>query len=90
MGRLQGKVAIVTGAAGGIGSAISRAFAAEGAAVVGVDIDQNGLQATGETVRAAKARAATLCADVAEEDTAKAAVSLSRAASTEPPSAEPG
>jgi NAD(P)-dependent dehydrogenase (short-subunit alcohol dehydrogenase family) len=75
MGRLRGKVAIVTGAAGGIGFAISLAFAAEGAAVVGVDIDENGLQATGEAVRATGGRAATLCADVAEEDTAQAAVS---------------
>ena len=43
MGRLQGKVAIVTGAGGGIGTAISRQFACEGAAVVGVDIDAGAL-----------------------------------------------
>ena len=75
MGRLQNKVAIITGAAGGIGSAISRAFAAEGAAVLGIDIDQNALEAMGGAVRAENARAATLCADVADEDTAKTAVS---------------
>jgi NAD(P)-dependent dehydrogenase (short-subunit alcohol dehydrogenase family) len=43
MGRLQGKVAIVTGAGGGIGTAISRQFACEGASVVGVDIDAGAL-----------------------------------------------
>jgi NAD(P)-dependent dehydrogenase (short-subunit alcohol dehydrogenase family) len=36
-GRLTGRIAIVTGAAQGIGAAISRRFAAEGAVVVGID-----------------------------------------------------
>lgn len=38
MDRLSGKVAIVTGAAGGIGSAIARRFVEEGAQVVLTDI----------------------------------------------------
>ncbi|MEP6954676.1 MAG: SDR family oxidoreductase [Solirubrobacteraceae bacterium] len=38
MGRLDGKVCVVTGAAGGIGSATVDAFAREGAKVVGVDL----------------------------------------------------
>lgn len=38
MARLDGKVAIVTGAAGGLGGAIARRFAAEGARVVATDI----------------------------------------------------
>src|SRR6478672_11773038 len=37
-GRLDGKVCVVTGAAGGIGSATVEAFAREGARVVGVDL----------------------------------------------------
>ena len=38
MGRLDGKVCVITGAAGGIGGAAVRAFDAEGATVVGVDL----------------------------------------------------
>jgi NAD(P)-dependent dehydrogenase (short-subunit alcohol dehydrogenase family) len=74
MGRLQGKAAIVTGAGGGIGAAICRQFAAEGAAVIGVDIDAGALEQTAAAVRAAGGRVATLCADVAEEATAQDAV----------------
>ncbi|MBI5104503.1 MAG: SDR family oxidoreductase [Solirubrobacterales bacterium] len=37
-GRLEGKVAVVTGAAGGIGAATVEAFQREGATVVGVDL----------------------------------------------------
>ena len=43
-GLLQGKVALITGAAGGIGSAVSRRFAAEGASVILVDIDVHRLK----------------------------------------------
>ena len=43
--RLDGKVAVVTGAASGIGRAIARRFVAEGSAVVGGDLDKAGLAA---------------------------------------------
>ena len=39
-GRVEGKVAIVTGGAGGIGSATARALAREGASVAVLDIDR--------------------------------------------------
>ena len=39
MARLEGRVAIVTGAAAGIGAAIARAFVSEGARVVVADRD---------------------------------------------------
>ncbi len=40
-GRLHGKIALITGAAGGIGSAIVRRFLAEGASIVANDLSRN-------------------------------------------------
>ncbi len=51
MGRLDGKVAIITGAARGIGKATARLFAREGARVVVTDIDEATGQATAEEIR---------------------------------------
>src|SRR5580700_3675255 len=42
MGKLDKKVAVVTGGGSGIGAATSRLFAAEGARVIIADIDENG------------------------------------------------
>jgi NAD(P)-dependent dehydrogenase (short-subunit alcohol dehydrogenase family) len=41
MGRLDGKVCVITGAAGGIGAASAQLFSAEGAHVVGVDLAES-------------------------------------------------
>ncbi|MEE8167081.1 MAG: SDR family NAD(P)-dependent oxidoreductase, partial [Myxococcota bacterium] len=44
MGRLEAKVALVTGGSGGIGSATLRRFVQEGAAVVCADLNEEGGQ----------------------------------------------
>ena len=53
--RLAGRIAIVTGAAGAIGAATARAFAAEGAAVALLDLDAASLDATAATITGALA-----------------------------------
>ena len=78
MARLHGKVAIVTGAGGGIGSAICRQFAAEGALLLAIDIDAGALDRMAAAVRAAGGKVSTLTADVAEEATAQAAVARAK------------
>ena len=45
---MEGKIAVVTGAAGGIGSAVSDAFAGAGAVVVGLDREQADVTQAGE------------------------------------------
>jgi meso-butanediol dehydrogenase/(S,S)-butanediol dehydrogenase/diacetyl reductase len=52
-GRLAGKVALITGTAGGQGRAAALLFAAEGAIVVGTDVQADGAAETVELVRAA-------------------------------------
>jgi NAD(P)-dependent dehydrogenase (short-subunit alcohol dehydrogenase family) len=56
-GRLEGKVALITGSAQGIGKASALAFAGEGAFVVVVDINREGGQKTASEVRSAGGRA---------------------------------
>jgi NAD(P)-dependent dehydrogenase (short-subunit alcohol dehydrogenase family) len=50
-GRLQGKIALITGVGGGMGVAAARRFAAEGARVVGCDLDEQGAATTEQLVR---------------------------------------
>ena len=52
MGRLEGKTAIVTGAASGIGRASARLFAREGARVLAVDREAAALDETVASIRA--------------------------------------
>ena len=64
--RLQDKVAVITGAADGIGMAIARAYAAEGAIVVLSDISEERGEAVATAIQASKGRATFLRCDVAE------------------------
>lgn len=50
MGRVAGKVAVVTGAASGIGAAIARAFVDEGAKVLVADLNGSGASAVAESL----------------------------------------
>jgi NAD(P)-dependent dehydrogenase (short-subunit alcohol dehydrogenase family) len=65
-GRLQGKVCVITGVAGGIGGATATLFAREGARVVGVDLAEHSI---GEM---------PLQADVADEDAVRAIYTRAR------------
>ena len=66
LGRLDGKIAIVTGAGGGIGQAVCQAFAREGASIVGADIDGDALAKTDQLVESEGGKIRTLTGDVSE------------------------
>ena len=53
MGRLEGKVAVITGAGRGIGRATATRFAAEGAAVVVNDVDPEPAEETAAEIKEA-------------------------------------
>ncbi len=67
MGALDGKVALVTAAGGGIAGAIARRFGAEGAAVCCVDIVAETVAQTAADIEAASGRAVARLCDVSDE-----------------------
>jgi NAD(P)-dependent dehydrogenase (short-subunit alcohol dehydrogenase family) len=67
MGRLAGKVAIVTGAASGIGRASAVLFAREGASLIIVDRDADGLNATEQSIVESGGQAELYVGDVGSE-----------------------
>jgi NAD(P)-dependent dehydrogenase (short-subunit alcohol dehydrogenase family) len=62
--RYAGRVALVTGAGSGIGQAVAVQLAEEGAVVVGVDVDTQGLEATEKLIRAAGHTATLVTGDI--------------------------
>lgn len=67
MGRLEGKVAIVTGAGSGIGEATARRFAAEGAHLLVQSRQASKAEATVAAIRDAGGTAASMAGDLSEE-----------------------
>ena len=72
MGQFDDKVAIVTGAGGGIGQAYAEAIAGEGAAVVVADINAEGAERVAAGISAAGGRAIAVTVDVSDPDSAAA------------------
>lgn len=72
--RLNGKVAIVSGAGSGIGAATARVLAAQGASVVVAEIDQQSGKRVAAEIRAAGCDARFIVCDVREEASIKAMV----------------
>ena len=70
MSRLEGKVAVITGATGGIGSAAARLFADEGARVALVDLDEAALRQTASSI--GEDKASYTVADVTQPDQTQA------------------
>jgi meso-butanediol dehydrogenase/(S,S)-butanediol dehydrogenase/diacetyl reductase len=72
--RFDGKHALVTGAASGIGRATAERLAAEGARVFCADIDQGGLEDTAEAIRAAGGQVSTGKLDVRDAESCRGCV----------------
>jgi NAD(P)-dependent dehydrogenase (short-subunit alcohol dehydrogenase family) len=79
-GRLEGKVALITGAGGGIGRQAALLFAVEGAAVVAVDLHEATAAETAEQVTAGGGRAIGVAADVSRAADCEAMVAAAEGA----------
>ncbi|MGO4328857.1 3-oxoacyl-ACP reductase FabG [Cupriavidus sp. 2TAF22] len=77
--KLQGRVAIITGAAAGIGFATAQRFAAEGAIVVLCDVQEERVRAAAATLAASGADAMACKVDVTRRDEVDAAVAATLA-----------
>ncbi len=75
-GRVEGRVAVVTGAAAGIGRAVACALAAEGATVVALDVDDDAGANVISSLRAGGARAVFCHTDVRDERAVEAAFDI--------------
>src|ERR1700738_171855 len=74
MARLDGKVALITGAGAGIGRATARAMAAEGAKVVVAEINAEAGQQTAQIIAQTGGDCIAVATDVTQEDSVRAAI----------------
>ena len=79
MGQLEKRVAIITGGGGGIGGAVARRFAAEGAKVIIADIDGEAAQARAAEVLAENGAAMPIVADVTNKKSVEQMVNAAKA-----------
>ncbi len=79
---LEGKTAIITGGASGIGLAISRLFGRQGATVHLFEVNHDLARQEAEEIRAAGGKASAHAVDITEQTTVKEAISTIGAGST--------
>jgi NAD(P)-dependent dehydrogenase (short-subunit alcohol dehydrogenase family)/nicotinamidase-related amidase len=72
--RFRGKVALITGAGGGMGAATAIELASQGAAVAVIDINGEGAEATARTIRENGGSAYSFAGDVARVETQEAII----------------
>jgi meso-butanediol dehydrogenase/(S,S)-butanediol dehydrogenase/diacetyl reductase len=76
MGRVEGRVVVVTGGAGGIGAAACRAIAAEGGKVVVADVDPDRARAVADSIVSDGATAVSVGVDVTDREQVRAMIRI--------------
>ncbi|MEQ8841351.1 MAG: SDR family oxidoreductase [Acidimicrobiales bacterium] len=74
MGRFDGRIVALTGAASGMGRSTARRIAAEGGTVFGMDIDADGLAAAAQEIKATGATMTTRVTDISDPAACAAAI----------------
>jgi 3-oxoacyl-[acyl-carrier protein] reductase len=74
MSNRETRVAVVTGAARGIGAEIGRRLAGDGLKVAVLDLDEGGASAVAEEIRASGGEATAVAADITSQDAVRAAI----------------